>query len=326
MELSKLSAEIGRDALQIQGPGGNFSVKIGTQLWIKSSGSWLAHSIEENIFLPLDLNELRAGFGVHNDFVDRARIDHPIAKRLNPSIETSMHALLPQRVVLHTHSVATITHAVCADVTAEIRDRLEGLNWALVPYAKPGVPLSECIAVVLQKASPDVLVLQNHGLVVAADTVSNAAALLADVEIRLAVAPREGAPPDLTAMKGLCEGLDYVPSEVPQVHALATEPDRLSMATAGTLYPDHVVFLGAGCETAETSQDLKNSTRTMLLVPGKGVVVRKDMSVTAAGMVKCLADVLARVASGKELSYLSGEQEQELVNWDAEKLRQGLNK
>jgi len=37
-----LSARLGQDPLQVQGPGGNTSVKSGDVMWIKASGTELA--------------------------------------------------------------------------------------------------------------------------------------------------------------------------------------------------------------------------------------------------------------------------------------------
>jgi rhamnose utilization protein RhaD (predicted bifunctional aldolase and dehydrogenase) len=45
----------------------------------------------------------------------------------------------------------------------------------------------------------------------------------------------------------------------------------------------------------------------------------------ADAMARCLADVLARVPKNAPLRYLSGAENDELTNWDAEKYRQKLN-
>jgi rhamnose utilization protein RhaD (predicted bifunctional aldolase and dehydrogenase) len=100
---------------------------------------------------------------------------------LRPSIETTVHALMPQRVVAHVHCVDTIALAVRQDVMPILRDRLHGLNWAYVPYFRPGLPLARGIAE-HRGARPDVLILGNHGLVVAAETVAETEQLLACVK------------------------------------------------------------------------------------------------------------------------------------------------
>ena len=87
---------------------------------------------------------------------------------MRPSIETSLHALLPHRLVIHVHSVNLIAWAVRADGRAELDRRLAGLSWAWIPYVRPGLPLTPALAAILRDRRPDVLVLQNHGLVVGA--------------------------------------------------------------------------------------------------------------------------------------------------------------
>jgi rhamnose utilization protein RhaD (predicted bifunctional aldolase and dehydrogenase) len=47
---------------------------------------------------------------------------------LRPSIETTVHALMPQRVVLHVHCVDTISLAVRAEGPRAFADLLDGLS------------------------------------------------------------------------------------------------------------------------------------------------------------------------------------------------------
>ena len=47
-----LSARLGRDPLQVQGPGGNTSIKDRETLWIKASGTELADAETKQIFSP----------------------------------------------------------------------------------------------------------------------------------------------------------------------------------------------------------------------------------------------------------------------------------
>ena len=43
-------------------------------------------------------------------------------------------------------------------------------------------------------------------------------------------------------------------------------------------------------------------------------------------MARCLADVMARIPEGASVSALTAARDLELVNWEAEKYRQSLNK
>ena len=57
--LIDISARLGRDPLLVQAGSGNTSVKLDGVLWIKASGKWLAHAAREEIFVPVDLDEIR---------------------------------------------------------------------------------------------------------------------------------------------------------------------------------------------------------------------------------------------------------------------------
>ncbi|HZT19778.1 MAG TPA: hypothetical protein VFA23_10270, partial [Dongiaceae bacterium] len=50
--LKAMSARVGRDALLIQGAGGNSSLKVEGMLWVKASGTWLQDAERRPIFLP----------------------------------------------------------------------------------------------------------------------------------------------------------------------------------------------------------------------------------------------------------------------------------
>ena len=64
----------------------------------------------------------------------------------------------------------------------------------------------------------------------------------------------------------------------------------------------------------------------ILLIPGDGVALPADATPAAKAMARCLGDVMARVPADADLTRLSPEQEAELLDWDAEKYRQTLNR
>jgi rhamnose utilization protein RhaD (predicted bifunctional aldolase and dehydrogenase) len=90
-ELAHFSALIGDDRCVVQGPGGNTSVKEGGILWIKASGTWLATRVRAT---P---SSDRAGAVAAGHLSQR------------PSIETTLYAVLPHKVVVYVH---------CVDATA----------------------------------------------------------------------------------------------------------------------------------------------------------------------------------------------------------------
>ena len=152
LALRELSAALGADPLRTQGAGGNISIKRDGILWIKASGTWLADALAHDIMTPVRLDPLREAIAQRDpraaaavDFVD----SDLNASGLRPSIETSVHAVIPSPVVVHIHCVNTIALAVRRDGEALVRERLGGqadVVCAFVPYRKPGLPLAMAVS------------------------------------------------------------------------------------------------------------------------------------------------------------------------------------
>lgn len=319
--LKKLSARVGADPLLVQAAGGNTSLKQNGVMWIKASGTWLRDAAARDIFVPVD-HEVLLTTLAKNDPACEACTDFVLvdlnATGLRPSIETSVHALMPQRVVVHVHCVNTISWAICTDAEQRLAGKLKDFNWIFVPYARPGLPLAKAIAARLEP-SIDILILGNHGLVVAAETVAEAEALLYHIVKALTRPARALVAPDRAALHSLCESTDYMLATNDETHALATDALALERGKNAVFYPDHVVFLGVGVAT-----EIESGV-PLVALPGKGVLIRKDVKPAVEPMGRCLADVMRRTASDDPLTALSVEAIDRLVNWDAEKYRQGLN-
>jgi rhamnose utilization protein RhaD (predicted bifunctional aldolase and dehydrogenase) len=319
-KLRALSARVGADPLLVQAAGGNTSLKSDGVMWIKASGTWLKDAEARDIFVPVDHGALMAALAANDprceactDFVRGDLND----TGLRPSIETTVHALMPQRVVVHVHCVNTIAWAIRSDGEQCLAEKLADFNWVYVPYARPGLPLAGAISARL-RSGIDVLVLGNHGLVVAAETVEEAEALLGRVVAAVKRPVRKAIAPDLAALSMLCAGTDFLPASEMETHALATDELALKRGSDKVYYPDHVVFLGVGVATE------LSSNAPLVAIPGLGVLIRKDAKPAIEPMGRCLADVMRRVEESDPLVALADEDIGRLVNWDAEKYRQTL--
>jgi rhamnose utilization protein RhaD (predicted bifunctional aldolase and dehydrogenase) len=329
--LKEVSARVGRDMTLVQGAGGNTSMKEGDVLWVKASGAWLSEADTREIFVPVDLPGALRALG---EGIEKMPVADPAA-RLRPSIETSLHALLPHRVVLHVHAVNTIAWASCIAVDEEIAQRLEGLSWARVPYRRPGLPLSQVVAETLAQRRPDVLMLGNHGLLVGAADCAAAEALVREVERRLQLPVRPAPVGDRATLETLCHGTEYRPASDEDCHHLATDRHSLAAVTKGSLYPDHVVFLGPAMRALSAGECVADVVTAnaaaglpppvALLVPGAGAIVRSDIVPGAEAMLVCLALVAERLPADARLSYLPEDEERALLDWDAEKYRKALS-
>jgi len=319
-QLRTLSARVGADPLLVQAAGGNTSLKDEGVMWIKASGTWLKDASSHDIFVPLDHAAILTALAKNDPACESCtafvRTDLN-STGLRPSIETTVHALMPQRVVVHVHCVNTIAWAIRTDAEARLAERLKDFNWAFIPYARPGLPLAGAISSRL-KPGIYVLVLGNHGLVVAAETVAEADALLGRVVAAVARPARAASAPDRAALEKLAEGTGYTPAANDETHALATDRLALARGQHKVFYPDHVVFLGTGVETEIASG------APLVALPGQGVLIRNDAKPAIEPMGRCLADVMRRVEDDDPLVALTALDIDRLVNWDAEKYRQTL--
>lgn len=310
-EFRALSAQLGQDPLQVQGPGGNTSIKSTDVMWIKASGTELADAERKDIFVPVNRPAAQAeARGETGDGSCKTTVIDPSIE-LRPSIETTFHAALDFPVVAHTHSVATLVHAISPTGRQVLQDKLAGLPFARVPYAKPGLPLTREI---LARATPKtrIFVLQNHGLIACGTTVAGVANTLAEVERRLAMP----APPQSWARPADAapDGYHWAPEGW-----MALDARVADLVRAGSYYPDHVVFLGPALPLEHGANE-----PPAILKPGVGILLRDAATSSQRAMLKCLSDVFLRLPPDWDVEAIGPDAEAGLLNWDAEKYRQAL--
>src|SRR5450432_4262443 len=111
-KLMAVSARIGSNLDLVQAGGGNTSIKEDGTLWVKASGKWLSRAAEEEMFLPVPMLDIERQLLAEDEKFPEYRTRSGVA--LRPSVETAVHAVLPQKVVIHVHSVRTIAWAARA--------------------------------------------------------------------------------------------------------------------------------------------------------------------------------------------------------------------
>jgi rhamnose utilization protein RhaD (predicted bifunctional aldolase and dehydrogenase) len=109
---------------------------------------------------------------------------------LRPSVETSLHNLFSYRYVVHTHSTL-VNGLMCSNRAEQKTKEIFGEEVLFVPYSDPGYILfkiiAEKIAEYNQKFNrdPQIVLIQNHGIFVAADTTDEIKGIYAGVETKL---------------------------------------------------------------------------------------------------------------------------------------------
>lgn len=280
-ELIGLAHRFGADPRFSRGGGGNASVKHDGVLYIKPSGVRLATLAAEDLvplaIAPLQdlLDEGAAATAPGDDPVMRvameARLAHASGRR--PSVELLFHALLQERYVVHTHPI--VVNAVsCNRDGAALAARLFGDDALWVPYTDPGLPLAAAVADARRAyrertglPAPPVTLLQNHGLIVAADSAAEVEALTQRLVDRIVRAVEDSEPPGeprartadadrisevvgavAPALRARLSGVDRrivaFDDAAPVAAFLASEAGRRFVA-GGPLTPDQIVYAGS---------------------------------------------------------------------------------
>lgn len=167
---------LGRDPRLVLHGGGNTSVKTRARdvfnddvdvLCIKGSG-WDLATIEPPGHPAVRLAPLQRLRGLDalsdEDMVNALRLNLLNAGAPNPSVETLLHAFMPDKFIDHTHSTAVLALADQPNA-AEIVAEVYGARAASVPYVMPGFLLSKQ-AGAARDSHPDTegLVLLKHGI------------------------------------------------------------------------------------------------------------------------------------------------------------------
>lgn len=330
-ELSELSFFLGSNLDLIQGAGGNTSVKDNNILWVKASGFWLSDALDKKIFAPLDREAVFKKIQKGEENLDSTYLKQFKLKRMRPSIETTMHALMRHRFVAHVHSVNVISHAVLKNCREILSEKLKGINWLWVPYVKPGLSLTKLLNK-MNVSNFDVIILANHGLVVGGDSKEEVLDALNQVESRLIRSTRKGFNDNnIPKLEDCTENTEYKLPKYRFCHALAKDRFSMDMLAKKSLYPDHVIFLGPESipiiPFKGSNQWLKEQPlRKVVAIKDLGIVVNKNLSQNAEEMLHCYTNVLLRLNSNDKLNHLTKAQEIELLGWDAEKYRKSIQR
>jgi rhamnose utilization protein RhaD (predicted bifunctional aldolase and dehydrogenase) len=330
----QLSADIGLDRYLVQGAGGNTSLKENNMMHIKASGKWLANAKKEDIFVLVDSRKVQQNIkGIKDDPLKGALIGKT---NLRPSIETTLHALMPHNVVVHTHPVQLLNWLVLEDGQKRLTKVLKDVNWAWVPYARPGVELTYEVQKAMYNRHVDVILLGNHGLVVGGENCSVVSSLMDRVLNRCKTSSRGAHSKYDHAIEELAGILKMRLPRHNQIHSLAL--DHISYKYCnnknGILYPDQAVFLGSKmpCYDGEMNKEgvasylEENGSMPFIILKGRGVLVSLDAKIDVDEMLLCHSEILRRIGDNETLSYLTEREVGRLLNWDLEKYRQTMDK
>jgi len=370
-QLIEISQFYGRQKDFVIAGGGNTSYKNENHLYIKASGHSLA-TIGEEGFAQLDRQALQVISGktysddamerenqIKNDLLN-SRV-HP-EKGQRPSVETSLHNLLAFRFVVHTHSTK-VNGMMCCQNAERLTTVLFGDSVVYVPYVDPGYILFKEVENRINAyhsrtgKEPKVILLQNHGIFVAADTTAEIHELYTKIIAKLddalgKIAPLESLPVDESAAK-----------IVPAIRMMLSANDLKTLKVVNNSYyerffsseteyqkialpfiPDGIVYCNSSFISAEFSGDvdsllnelswkIKKYTETqpktpkIICIKGIGCILASDNAQGVATledvmMDTCLISLYSEKFGGQ--SPMTPKQVQFIDTWEVEQYRSAM--
>ncbi len=198
-ELIEVSRFYGQNKDYVIAGGGNTSYKNDKQLWIKASGVSLGE-IDENGFCVLDREKLNdipnQQFSTNStkreEEVKNALLNSRVNPEsgLRPSVETSLHNLFETSFVVHTHSTL-VNGLMCSNEAAEKTLEIFGEEILFIPTTNAGYTLFVVVSDEIENyktkfnKEPQVVLLQNHGIFVAANSIEEIKLIYANVKEKL---------------------------------------------------------------------------------------------------------------------------------------------
>ena len=269
-ELAAISRRYGGDPEYVLAGGGNTSYKDEMSLYIKASGFALA-TITEDEFVRVDRAKLSKIWTADYPS-DKARREakaledlmaarFPGEEEKRPSVETLVHELFEEAYVVHVHP-SLVNGLTCSEGGEETAKNLFGDRVLWIPFVDPGYVLARTVRrmrsayIAARGKTPEIVLLENHGIFVADDSLDAIDAIYEDVFTTLKSAVRHD--PDLTPVEGDAAGRNAITAELQRIFGNDTKINFLSnrellrfLQSAGSFVPlssaytpDHIVYAG----------------------------------------------------------------------------------
>ena len=184
-ELIAVSRKYGSNPDYVLAGGGNTSWKENGVMAVKASGTELG-SITEKGFVQLDIGKLQAirtkEYPEDREKREEMALEDLMASRLpgeggRPSVESLLHAIIPEKIVVHTHP-ALVNGLTCSVKGKEESEKLFPGKCLWIPLVDPGYILAKTVDDELAKWTssrngmlPDYIFLANHGVFIWGNTV-----------------------------------------------------------------------------------------------------------------------------------------------------------
>jgi len=320
--VERFCTSIGSNPMLVQGAGGNISWKDGDTLWVKASGMWMVDAEKKDIFVAVDLKNIKKEIAKSNYSVD---IQALALSELRPSIETILHSLMPHKIVLHLHAIETLAYLATQNYSELLNSILKNTYIsAYIDYIKPGPDLAEAISEKFIN-SPDVQIifLQNHGVVIGGMDIDEIDKILNFIEGTAKDHAIKESNLSLKIMQAAILDSYHTINDQKINNLVENEVCFFHTKFNWALYPDHVVFLGGKsfCYNSLEEFLLSKEKPHLIFIKGVGIFSLNKLSYTQLTQLRCYYDVVSRLNAKHKINTLNESQIHELLNWNLEKHR-----
>jgi rhamnose utilization protein RhaD (predicted bifunctional aldolase and dehydrogenase) len=366
-ELVAVSRRYGSDPDFVVAGGGNTSWKTASELFVKASGSAL-ESIDESGFVRLKRVKLAAVWTATYPEDPEARESAILAELMaarfpseaakRPSVETLLHDILPQTFVVHTHP-ALVNGIACSAEGESAAARLFGEEALWIPSTNPGYILSKIVKEASQAyrartgREPGFILLQNHGIFVAADSIEDIDAIYGRVMSRIGQAIARK--PDFSGRVDEYGDSAAIAARLAELAAQEGVPaciafrrnaelarlvaDASAFAPLASAYtPDHIVYAGSDPLFVGSDGDIeaawkrfigeKKRKPKILALSGCGVFGIGNNGISARLAIELFQDaakVAAYVESFGGPRFMSRDQIDFINTWEVERYRSKIS-
>lgn len=344
-ELAHISQAVGNSPDLVQGGGGNTSVKLDDRLMaVKASGFKLRQITPTEGYVVVNYRNLREYYAkvdltAGTDFekesaevVKKNVVPIEGVKTLRPSVEAGFHSIL-KRYVIHTHPVYT-NILCCSREGRELVGKIFGgkeYRYIWIPYTNPGFSLTLAMQKEIDRCQrdtgfyPEVIFMENHGLVVTADKVGECLRL--HEEVNNAVKSYLGIGADYPEIR--LEKVDeetYISRTRYLTEIFGSGKFKFDEAyfERVALYPDQLVYLNGSISLhhrGENKLNINSSTGELIYKTGYNEALTIEETLLA------YLYIIDRIEKhGLTVKTMTGEEIGFITNWESEKYRKNLLK
>lgn len=341
-ELEIISKAAGTRIDYVQGGGGNTSVKLNDELMaVKASGFKLNQITPTEGFVVVNYKDIKNYYenvdlsqdvDFEKESVEKAKksvVAMEGLKVLRPSVEAGFHSIL-KKYVIHTHAVYANILCCSKEGPETVEKLFKGKEYAFlwIPYINPGFCLTLKIKEEIGKCIaetgkfPEVVFMENHGLIVTSDDHEKAIALHDEVN------------DIIMAHFGLTEEYPGIELEKTGEDAFRSRTGFLADFFNGkaidfsffekfSLYPDQLVYLNGSLSVDGPENKLNINTKTGELLYKTNYSEALTIEETLLGYVYVIKGI---EKCGLTIKTMSERDVDFIRNWESEAYRKSLVK